>query len=138
MTERNEIKFQPEEPVKVVLKYDHPTDPVGKYKTQYWGCEDGRSIKLTPKLLEKIEFLNGKAGDEITITKKQGDGYTFFDVVKDGINADGEPPSAQSKEKPAQPKGKEGLIDIIREYYELQKKLADHVLEKLKDLELPF
>ena len=77
------IKFEVNEPQTMVLKFDKPTEPQGQYDTQYWGTDKG-NIRVTPKLLEKMEMLECKKGDTITIVKEStGDGKTAFKVTRD-------------------------------------------------------
>ena len=137
------MKFQIGEPKKLTLAFDEPKigvyEQTGKNWYMYGFKSDISSDKdcffATPSLHTMIKTLGAGDGDEITIEKHQGDGFTFFKV--NGLTLD-EMNSGGSAEKIAEASPKSEVDKLKARIKELESELSSYRDSKLTDADIPF
>lgn len=94
MSDYKAVKFNMNEPVKVVLAFDEPiTSQSKKYnKTNYWyGIKElisgENGFNATAKLHETIQGLGKKKGDTLEINKVNNGSFTFFTVDENSLSS---------------------------------------------------
>ena len=136
------MKFVVGEPKKLTLAFDAPKTGTNSYGMWYmYGFKNGdlSSDKdcffATPSLHTMIKTLGAGEGDEITIEKHQGDGFTFFKV--NGLTLD-EMNNGGSAEKIAEASPVSETDKLKARIKELELELASYKDSRVTDADIPF
>ena len=136
------MKFVVGEPKKLTLAFDEPKTGTNSYGAWYmYGFKNGdlSSDKdcffATPSLHTMIKTLGAGEGDEITIEKHQGDGFTFFKV--NGLTLD-EMNKGGSAEKIAEASPVSETDKLKARIKELELELASYKDSRVTDADIPF
>ena len=136
------MKFQIGEPKKLTLAFDEPKTGTNSYGMWYmYGFKNGDLSSeedcffATASLHAMIKTLGAGEGDEITIEKHQGDGFTFFKV--NGLTLD-EMNKGGSAEKIAEASPLSETDKLKARIKELELELASYKDSRVTDADIPF